>query len=117
MLPQELMQFPPEKLILLRGGIPPIIGTKITYFSSRFFKSRAFPPPEVAAAPKRTNSTALPALFRDMTDEEAAGCDTRPMSQDDVLTEDCPSFFADMLTLDHNGNVSGLIEEGDENGR
>ncbi len=33
-----------------------------------------------------------------------------------VLTEDCPSFFADMLTLDHNGNVSGLIEEGDENG-
>ena len=51
-----------------------------------------------------------------MTDEEAAGHDTRPMSQDDVLTEDCPSFFADMLTLDHNGNVSGLIEEGDENG-
>ena len=51
-----------------------------------------------------------------MTAEEAAGHETRPMSQDDVLTEDCPSFFADMLTVDHNGNVSGLIEEGDENG-
>lgn len=117
MLPQELMQFPPDKLILLRGGIPPIIGNKVVYFSNRFFKSRAFLPPEVPAAPKRIFSTALPALFRDMTDEEAAGHDTRPMSQDDVLTEDCPSFFADMLTLDHNGNVSGLIEEGDENGR
>ncbi len=116
LLPQELMQFPTDRLILLRGGIPPIIGTKITYFSNRFFKSRAFAPPQVPAAPKRTPSFALPALFRDMTDEEAAGQDTRPMSQDDVLTEDCPSFFADMLTLDHDGNVSGLIEEGDENG-
>src|SRR3546814_5933757 len=82
----------------------------------RFFKTRAFPAPEVPAAPKRTPDAARPVLFRDMTAEEAAGHDTRPMSQDDVLTEDCPSFFADMLTLDHNGNVSGLIEEGDENG-
>jgi type IV secretion system protein VirD4 len=100
----------------LRGGIPPIFGTKITYFSSRFFKSRSFPAPDVPAAPKRTPGTPSPALFRDMTAEEAAGHETRPMSQDDVLTEDCPSFFADMLTVDHNGNVSGLIEEGDENG-
>ena len=116
LLPQELMQFPTDKLILLRGGIPPIIGTKIAYFSSRFFKSRAFPALEVPAAPKRTISTAPTALFRDMTADEADGHDTRPMSQDDVLTKDCPSFLADMLTLDHNGNVSGLIEEGDENG-
>src|SRR3546814_3444243 len=41
LLPQELMQFPTDKLILLRGGIPPIIGTKIAYFSSRFFKTRS----------------------------------------------------------------------------
>src|SRR3546814_7512046 len=77
-----------SKLILLRGGIPPIIGTKIAYFSSRFFKTRAFPAPEVPAAPKRTPDAARPVLFRDMTAEEAAGHDTRPMSQDDVLTED-----------------------------
>jgi type IV secretion system protein VirD4 len=107
MLPQELMQFPADRLILLRGGIPPIVGTKIFYYKSRFFKTRA----------KRTPGTAAPALFRDMTDDEAAGHETRPMSQDDVFTEDYPSFFADMLTLDHNGTVSGLIEEGDENGR
>jgi type IV secretion system protein VirD4 len=116
MLPQELMQFPPTKLILLRGGIPPVIGTKIAWFSSRFFKSRAFPPPDVPATPKTAASTAPQAPFRDMTDEEAAGHSTRPMTQDDVLTEDCPSFFADMLTLDRDGDVCGLIEEGDENG-
>src|SRR3546814_11013786 len=85
------MQFPTDKLILLRGGIPPIIGTKIAYFSSRFFKTRAFPAPEVPAAPKRTPDAARPVLFRDMTAEEAAGHDTRPMSQDAVLTEDCRS--------------------------
>lgn len=116
LLPQELMQFPPDKLILLRGGIPPIIGTKIAYFSSRFFKARAFGPPKVAVAPKRSSPTPPIAPFRDMTDDEAAGQATRPMSQDDILTEDCPSFFADMLTLDRDGKVCGLIEEGDENG-
>src|SRR3546814_2438491 len=58
LLPQELMQFPTDKLILLRGGIPPIIGTKIAYFSSRFFKTRAFPAPYVPAAPKRTPDAA-----------------------------------------------------------
>src|SRR3546814_1233936 len=77
LLPQELMQFPTDKLILLRGSVPPIIGTKIAYFSSRFFKSRAFPTPEVPVAPMRTPSTVPPALFRDMTDEEAAGHDNR----------------------------------------
>src|SRR3546814_20582884 len=70
LLPQELMQFPTDKLILLRGGIPPIIGTKIAYFSSRFFKTRAFPAPEVPAAPKRTPDAARPVLFRDMRSEE-----------------------------------------------
>lgn len=116
LLPQELMQFPTGKLILLRGGIPPIIGTKIVYFSNRFFKGRALPPPPVPIAAKPSPSTAPPAPFRDMTEDEAAGHATRPMTQEDVLTEDCPSFFADMLTLDHEGNVSGLIEEGDEHG-
>ena len=110
------MQFPPDKLILLRGGIAPIIGTKIAYFSNRFFKARAFPPPAVKPIAKSVLTTEPGPAFRDMTDEEAAGHETRPMSQDDVLTEDCPSFFADMLTLDHEGNVCGLIEEGDEHG-
>jgi hypothetical protein len=95
--------------------IPPIIGTKIVWFSNRFFKRRALPPPEVPALSNQTIAAALPTLFRDLTDDEAAGNLTRPVTQDDILTEDCPSFFADILTLDQDGKVSGLIEEGDEN--
>ena len=114
MLPQELMQFPPDKLILLRGGIPPIIGTKIAYFGSRFFKKRNVPAPIVEPLPKRATIVEAPQEFRDMTAEEAAGHLTRPMGQDDVFTEDCPSAFADLVTINHNGDVSGLVEEGNE---
>ena len=117
LLPQELMQFPPDKLILLRGGIPPIIGTKIAYFSSRFFKARAFPPPVVNAFPKHPRAPDASPPVREMSDDEAAGQFIRPLTPEDIQTADCPSFFADMLTLDHDGNVSGLIEEDDENGR
>jgi len=116
MLPQELMQFSAYKLILLRGGIPPIIGSKFAYFSSRFFKRRVFPPPIVPLTPKQVRRNEVTSPFRDMTEAEAAGHDTRPMSQEDIMTEDCPSFYADTLTLNHNGRVEGIIEEGDENG-
>lgn len=116
MLPQELMQFPPDKLILLRGGIPPIIGSKIFYFKSRFFKKRAFPPPEVSALEKQTLVAVAPTPFRDMTDEEAEGNPAHPLTQDDIRTDDYPSFFADLLTLDRDGNASLIIEEGDEHG-
>jgi type IV secretion system protein VirD4 len=114
MLPQELMQFPPDKLILLRGGIPPIIGTKIAYFSNRFFKARAFPPPPVQAIPKPSIYTGPAPAFRDMTDNEAAGNFTRPMNQEDILTKDCPSQMADLVTINHDGKVTGILDEGDE---
>jgi type IV secretion system protein VirD4 len=116
MLPQELMQFPADSLILLRGGIPPIIGDKIFYFKSRFFKKRTFPPPVVPPVDKQTRVAFAPPAFRDMTDEEAEGNPAHPLTQDDIRTEDYPSFCADMLTLDHNGNVTGILAEGDENG-
>ena len=116
LLPQELMQFPTDKLILLRGGIPPIIGTKIAYFSSRFFKSRAFPVPQVPAILKPTpGADALP-QFREMTAKEAAGHLTRPMKQEDIFTEDCLSQMADLLTINHSGKVTGILAEGDEYG-
>jgi type IV secretion system protein VirD4 len=116
MLPQELMQFPPDKLILLRGGIPPIIGAKIYYFKSRFFKKRAFPPPIVPPIEKPTRRNIAPPPFREMTDEEASGSPEHPILPDDIRTEDYPSFYADLLTLDRDGNESIIIEEGDEHG-
>jgi len=114
LLPQELMQFPADRLILLRGGIPPIIGTKIFYFKSRFFKSRAFPPPVVPPLEKQVRTTSAP--FRDLTNEEAEGSPAHPLTQDDIRTEDYPSFFADLLTLDRDGRASIIPEEGDEHG-
>ncbi|NJS13466.1 MAG: type IV secretory system conjugative DNA transfer family protein [Sphingopyxis sp.] len=114
LLPQELMQFPADRLMLLRGGIPPIIGTKIFYFKSRFFKKRAFPPPVVAPLERQTRPNIVLRPFRDLTEEEASGHD--PILPYDIRSEDCPSFFADLLTLDRDGNASIIIEEGDEHG-
>jgi type IV secretion system protein VirD4 len=51
-----------------------------------------------------------------MTDDEAEGNLAHSLTQDDIRTEDYPSFFADLLTLDRNGNASIMIEEGEENG-
>ena len=116
MLPQELMQFPAGRLILLRGGIPPIIGDKILYFTSRFFKRRAFPPPVVPAITRPTLRADPPPAFRDMTDDEAAGHPKRPMKQEDIFTKDCPSALADLLTINHNGKVTGILDKGDEYG-
>ena len=114
MLPQELMQFPSDRLILLRGGIPPIIGTKIAYFSNRFFKARAFPPPPVQAITTSALKADPAPAFRDMTDDEAAGNFTRPMNQEDIFTKDCPSQMADLVTINHDGKVTGILDEGDE---
>ena len=110
------MQFSADKLILLRGGIPPIIGSKIAYYSSRFFKGRAFPPPEVPVAIKRQQISDAQVSFRDMTDKEAAGHDTRPMAPEDIMTKDCPSQMADLRTINHDGKVTGILAEGDEYG-
>ncbi len=116
MLPQELMQFPATKLILLCGGIPPIVGNKIFYFKSRFFGKRVLPPPVVPPAENPTRIAVMPAPFREMTDEEAEGNPAHPFNPNDIRTEDYPSFNADMVTLDRNGKVTGTIDEGDEHG-
>jgi type IV secretion system protein VirD4 len=116
LLPQELMQFPTDRLILLRGGIPPIIGSKILYFKSRFFEKRVLPAPVMPPTKKQTRIAAIPEPFRDMTDEEAEGNPAHPFNPDDIRTEDYPSFNADMVTLDRDGKVTGTIDEGDEHG-
>lgn len=49
MLPQELLTMPTNELIVLRGGIPPIKGEKITYYDNADFKKRITPPPAIKA--------------------------------------------------------------------
>jgi type IV secretion system protein VirD4 len=51
MLPQELMQLPRDRMLILRGGMPPVMATKIRYFASRLFTRRILAAPMVAAAP------------------------------------------------------------------
>lgn len=47
MMPQELIQMPPEQLIVLRAGMAPVKGRKIVYWRERAFVRRVLPPPEV----------------------------------------------------------------------
>lgn len=114
LLPQELMQFPSTKLILLRGGIPPIIGDKIVYFKSRFFKARAFPAPVVPAIPRAQTTRTASGPARDMTEREAAGDPTAPLAMDDICTADHPSVFADVGAPAWDGIMTLTVEEGDE---
>ncbi|WP_372784802.1 type IV secretory system conjugative DNA transfer family protein [Phenylobacterium sp.] len=47
MLPQELIQMPPDRLLILRAGLPAIRGRKIAYYRERVFKARLRPAPIV----------------------------------------------------------------------
>jgi type IV secretion system protein VirD4 len=47
MLPQELIQMAPDRLIVLRAGLPPIGGRKIVYWRDKAFRARVRPPPQV----------------------------------------------------------------------
>ena len=69
LMPQELMQFPKSDLILLRGGIPPVRGTKITFYTNKTFVDRtAYQPPVVLARPIDNHAVSLSrALIEDQS--------------------------------------------------
>jgi type IV secretion system protein VirD4 len=48
-LPQELLQMPQDRLLVLHAGLPPIRGRKIVYWRDRLFTRRVAPPPAVPA--------------------------------------------------------------------
>ena len=47
MMPQELIQMPANKLIVLRAGTPPVRGDKVVYWREKAFSRRVGPPPIV----------------------------------------------------------------------
>lgn len=54
------MQFPKSDLILLRGGIPPVRGTKITFSTNKTFVERtAYKPPLVPTRPIDSRAVSL----------------------------------------------------------
>ncbi|PJG45030.1 conjugal transfer protein TraG (plasmid) [Sphingobium sp. LB126] len=111
LLPQELMQFPDDELLLLRGGIPPIHGDKIRYYGDRLFRARVLQAPEVPPIVR---------LLRD--DEDLPDCvmptfdqltDPDPFSfaMDCIVTQDHPDMLID-VAAEHRGNeVVGVIEQ------
>ena len=48
MLPQELIEMSPKRLIILRAGSAPVLGEKIVYWREHAFRRRILPPPSVA---------------------------------------------------------------------
>jgi len=51
MLPQELMQMNADALIVLKAGLPPILGRKLRFFSHPELKRRPVAPPDAPAIP------------------------------------------------------------------
>ena len=113
LLPQELMQFPTDKLILLRGGIPPIIGTKIAHYKSRFFRKRTLPAPVIVASPRPTPMPLVDREWREMTPEEAEGNPAHPVATNDVRIAGHPSDFIPEVSTHRRGRkVTGTVAEG-----
>lgn len=111
LLPQELMQFPDQELLLLRGGIPPIHGDKIRYYADALFRSRVQPAPDVPPIPR---------IIRD--DEDLPDCvmptfdqltDPDPLSfaMDCVVTQDHPDMLIDVSAEQRGNEVVGVIEQ------
>lgn len=111
LLPQELMQFPDDELLLLRGGIPPIRGDKIRYYADSLFRSRVTKAPALAPIPR---------VVRD--DEDLPECvepsinqltDPDPLSfaMDCIVTQDHPDMLIDVLAEQRGNEVVGVIEQ------
>ena len=111
LLPQELMQFSQDELLLLRGGIPPIHGDKIRFYADALFRSRVLPAPDVAMIPRVVHD-----------DEELPGCvepsfdqltDPDPMefAMDCIVIQDLPNMLLDVAAEQRGTDLVGVIEQ------
>ena len=66
MLPQELLQMPKDRLLVLRAGIAPVMGRKLVYWRDRAFTSRLLPPPKVLPPQEVASAADLRALAVDV---------------------------------------------------
>jgi type IV secretion system protein VirD4 len=51
LLPQELIQMPADRLLVLKAGLPPVRARKVVYWREKAFAARVIPPPAVLAHP------------------------------------------------------------------
>lgn len=111
LLPQELMQFPEDELLLLRGGIPPIHGEKIRFYADDLFRSRVLKAPEVPPIPRMIRDDedlpecAMP-TFNQLTDP-----DPLSFAMDCVVTQDHPDMLIDVSAERRGNELVGVIEQ------
>jgi type IV secretion system protein VirD4 len=111
LLPQELMQFSDDELLLLRGGIPPIHGDKIRFYADALFRSRVLPPPIVPPIAKVVHDDedlpdcAMP-TFDQLTDP-----DPLTFAMDCIVTQDHPDMLIDVMSEQRGNEVIGVIEQ------
>ena len=101
MLPQELIQMPAERLIVLRAGLPPVRGRKIVYWRERAFAARVRPPPVVA--PHAGVGRAPPAPAANATACPGSGRSRRRDDDDLTLKLAGPALAAAGLEPPRNG--------------
>lgn len=111
LLPQELMQFPSDELLLLRGGMPPIRGNKIRFYADNHFSSRVLPAPIVAPIARRIRDdedlpACAPPNFDQLTDPTA-----ETFAMDCVVTLDFPDMLVDVGAERHGDEITGVIEQ------
>jgi type IV secretion system protein VirD4 len=117
MLPQELMQFAPGKLILLRGGIPPIIGSKVPFYASRFFRQRVLPPPVVPPTQPMVNQPAVPLPVPVKVPPKAKPVAAAPQPPILAYIPGIPTPLLEVRTRQVGDRVSGTLGEGNEHAR
>ncbi len=111
LLPQELMQFPDNELLLLRGGIPPIHGDKIRYYADGLFRARVEPAPQVPPIPRTLRDDEdLPDCVLPTFDQLTAP-DPFTFAMDCVVTQDHPDMLIDVSAEQSGNEVIGVIEQ------
>ena len=118
LLPQELMQMPKSKLLLLRGGVPPVRGKKIVYFRMSLFTKRVLPPPVLPVRPAVSLTRSNGAMADHGGATASAGNGSEPVEMEVTVREmtDAERLGAvritdDMLVL---GDLAELPAPGDE---
>ncbi|WP_430099843.1 type IV secretory system conjugative DNA transfer family protein [Novosphingobium resinovorum] len=111
LLPQELMQFPQEELLLLRGGIPPIHGDKIRYYADGLFRTRVLAAPEVANIPRIVHDDEdLPSCV-EPTFDQLTDPDPLEFAMDCIVIQDLPDMLIDVAAEQRGNETVGVIEQ------
>jgi type IV secretion system protein VirD4 len=108
MLPQEILQMPPEHLIVLKAGMPAARGRKIVYWRERRFARRVKPPPAVEPLSVLAGSPCFPAEG----DRSEAGTpgDMDPLSLSIDLSATLPPLPEDAGEVEVQAWVDAFID-------